>query len=396
MHYGSVIVEDWAMSGLSRRSVFKGATGFAGVAGLAALGRLPGAQLVRAQSAAYEIVSFGPVAEGVIAEGYFRSMPGRIQGIHGNGTAFGNLAASAEKFFPALFNADGSVAKLKSGTYGGVVNGLNADGIAVGATYENIGGVIIDGDEGKRPAAWIDGELVRLDLPSEKRYDFSRTGGTATSISADGTIFGEANGHAVRWVDGAVQVLEAQQGDAYFIGFHAILPDGRIVAARAEQFANDDGLRMSRGVFGVYDNGAFEVLPVGTLDLGIRGAPTFVAVNSAGSVLCRYNPTDFTTTLVTGLEIEPIVLDPRETGHLFTPAGFNAANEIVGSWALRQDLDTEPAIWRDGEYTPLAELLPADHGFLNLSVSGISDDGVISGHGFDADGGFHPLLFVPS
>lgn len=381
------------MSRVSRRTLF---TGAAAAAGLAAIGHVPGARLIRAQGAAYEIVSFGPVEEGVLPEGNFRPSRGGINDIHANGTGFGNIAASSEKFFPALFNPDGSLTKLKSGSFGGVVFDLNASGQAVGAAYENPGGKVSDVDNGRRPATWINGELVRLDLPADKRYDFSRIGGSATSVSDDGKIYGNANGYDIVWVDGTVQILEPQQGDLYISSYLALMPDGRLVAQRSEQYKNDDGSSSSRGVIGVYDNGSFQDLPTGSLDLGKKGTPFFVGINSAGHGLFGYRPTDFAYTLVSGLEVEPIVLDPRETGSLFTPSGFNESNTIVGTMSLRQDLDPEPAIWRDGTIEPLAELLPADHGFNNLSVSGISDDGIISASGWDADGGFHPLLFVPA
>jgi hypothetical protein len=31
-----------------------------------------------------------------------------------------------------------------------------------------------------------------------------------------------------------------------------------------------------------------------------------------------------------------------------------------------------------------------------LIASGISDDGIIAGSGWDEDGAFHPLLFIPA
>jgi hypothetical protein len=385
--------EVWEMSSISRRTVFRGA---AGAAGLAAFSHVSGLRSIRAQGAAYEIVSFGPVTDGVMAEGDFRSNPGSMNDIHANGTAFGRLAASAEKFFPVLFNADGSLTKLKSGTFGGFVAGMNASGVAVGEVYETPDGRLTAEDEGKRPAAWIDGELVRLDLPGDRKYDFSRLGGRASSVSDNGVIFGSANGYDVLWVDGVVQVLEPQQGDLFLGSFITVMPDGRLMAERDEWYTNDDGSRSSRGVIGVFDSGSFQDLPTGSLDLGKRGTPSFVGINDAGHGLFSFQPTDFAFTLVTGLDVVPIVLDPRETGVLFRPSGFNAANEIVGAMSTRQDLDFEPAIWRDGTFTPLAELLPGENGFHNLSVFGISNDGIIAGHGWDADGGFHPLLFVPA
>jgi hypothetical protein len=369
--------------------VFKGA---AGAAGLAAVSHMPGAQLIRAQSAAYEIVSFGPVAEGVLPANAFRPERGSMVGIHANGTAFGRVAASAEKFFPALFNADGSLIKLKSGTFGGSVSGLNASGVAVGSAYENPGGridVATNDDEGTRPAAWIDGELMRLDLPGDKRYDFSRLGGSASSVSDDGVVFGSANGYDLLWIDGAVQVLPFQDGSGNQLDYYQITPGGTLIGSQS--FYDDDG--NSQTAYGSIDGTSFS--PFNFSDFGqVSAFP--VEINSANEVLFTGTPTDLPFANITGPGLDPVVIDFREEGIWFSVTGFNSKGDVVGSWRARQDLDAAPALLRDGELTPLADLLPADHGFENMIVSGISDDGIIAGHAWDADGGFHPLLFVPA
>lgn len=375
------------MSGLSRRSTFKGSLAAAGVA---AISHVPGARLIRAQNAAYEVVSFGPIVEGVMAEGFYWPQMGAVQGIHGGGTAFGHIATSAEKFTPCLFNADGSLTKLKSGSYGGRVTGMNASGTVVGASYDTIDG------QGERfitleqPVAWIDGEFVRLPVPEADSPNDDLIG-SARSVSDDGVIYGFANGYSLRWTNGEPEILPNQVGDSS-ASYQGILPDGsmlvRLYSSSTQTYSS-----------GILNGGTIEPLDLSE-ELVDNNFVQLVGVNSAGAALMYAfflgsNAAAYVGNILKAGE-ETVVLDPRADGISFRPSGFNASNQVVGPFQLRDGVDAVPAIWDAGEFTMLEDMLPADHGFHMLTVSGISDDGIISGSGWDEDGGFHPLLFVPA
>ena len=375
------------MSRICRRSAL---VGFAGTAGIAALSRMPGTHTVSAQGSGYDIVSFGPISEGVIPADGSRTRYGTVFNILGGGTAVGSVPASAEKMYPSLFHPDGSLTKLKSGAFGGIVLDMNDNGTAVGGVAENAGGVRTESDEGNRPAAWIDGELVRLELPEGHLFESALTGGQAGAISNDGVIFGFANGYQLVWIDGIPQELPqlSDAGDSLF--YSLITRDGTLMASRA--MFDDSGSYLG-SEYGSVDGATFT--PFATS--GLSGINTYIhSANSAGEVLIYSFPTDLTISNIVGVGQDPIVIDTRHDGIEFMPAGFNASHEVAGMMYLRPDLEGEPAIWKDGEVTSLSPLLPADHGYRQLVLSGISDDGVVAASGWDDDGAFHPLLFVPA
>lgn len=367
--------------------MFAGSFAAAGVAGLS---QIPGARLVRAQSATYEVVSFGPITEGVRADGYFLPRYGVIQGMHGNGTAFGRIAASPEKFTPSLFNADGAVTKLKSGTYGARVAGLNSGGTAVGAAYDTIDGRGSGSVVQEQPVAWIDGEFVRLPVPDAESASADLVG-SARSVSEDGVVFGSGNGHSLRWTNGEPEILPRQIGET-LMSYYAILPDGAL-------FAREHAISTQTYRLGVLRDDAFEPLDVSDT-INLAGFIQVLGVNSAGATLIY----DFTVESTSAMYVanvlmvgeETVVIDPRPDGIAFRASGFNAANQAVGIIQERRGADVVQAIWDAGEFTLFEDVLPADHGFHMITLAGISDDGVIAGSGFDEDGAFHPLLFVPA
>lgn len=384
------------MSSVSRRTLVKGALG---AGGIAALGRFPGAtQLTRAQgNGGYAIVSFGPVAEGVQPEGYFRPGFGGINGIHGStGAAFGNIAVSNEKFSPALFTADGTLRRLQSGTYGGDILALNAGGMAAGFVYDTPRGIGEGGFIRRHPAAWIDGKQVRLPVP-ELKYSFSNPSGYAYGISDDGVILGEAYGHDLLWIDGEIELLPSSEdrdpnnnsSSDYELNYSAITPTGEIV--RTGRFYSGEGdveLALVNG-----DEVSVLALPDG---FTITIFDAFIA-GSNGDVLVRtFAGADLPVSAIVNPDRDPVIVDTREEGAYFYPVAFNANHDLLGMWRPHLGIVAEPAIWREGEITPLSALLPADHGYDLISVSDMSDDGAITGSGWDADGGYHPLLFVPA
>jgi hypothetical protein len=375
------------MFSVSRRSLIKGT--IAG-AGLAAFQTNPGTRFVRAQGANYEIVSFGAVPEGVLPEGFLLPQFGAVTGVTPDGTGFGRVAASTEKFTPALFGDNGKLTKLKSGKFGGTVSAVNSAGSAVGSTYDVPAGE--DGDiftnPLQQPVAWIDGEIVRLPVPAPAS-DSADLIGSARSISDEGVILGSGNGHTLLWSDGEPEILPTRDTNDRSLTFSAITAAGELIGST---FFYDQQTRTSSNVYGIINGSAIDPF---TFPEEFSTGLFFRGTNSAGHVLYVVFRGGISLAIIAVPGEDPIIVNSGEDGVSFTPFGFNASNQVVGNWQARASDDSEPAIWQDGEFTPLKSLLPPDHSFHRITVSGISDDGIIAGSGWDEDGGFHPLLFIP-
>jgi len=181
--------------------------GSSAFAALAAFGHLSGARLVQAQGTTkYDIVDFGALTQGVRIPNGSRLLYGGFTDIASDGTSFGKIGVSEERFSPALWNAEGKLKKLKSSTYGGVVNALNANGDAAGQLFAEINGG--DYQTINKPAAWIGGDMTELPLPAPA-YEGGESNGTATGISDDGVIVGNGNGYQLRWVNGSPEIIVA-------------------------------------------------------------------------------------------------------------------------------------------------------------------------------------------
>ncbi len=136
---------------------------------------------------------------------------GSLTDLNDNGEVSGALIASDTKISPIVWAANGKGKRLKSGEFGGIVEAINNNGIAVGALYEVFGGSDTNSMEGVEswtsPAVWIDGELAPLELPGR--------GGRVYDVDDDGTVVGvfyeeAAQGTIARgftWNAGAVTLL---------------------------------------------------------------------------------------------------------------------------------------------------------------------------------------------
>jgi len=372
------------MSRLSRRSLLAGA---ASASTLVALNRFAPTRLARAQGSGYEIISFGPLTTGVRTAGDFVPFFGGITGIDANGMAFGNTATSEEKLTPTLFMPDGSVSKLKSGKFGGDVLDINAEGHAAGKVFESEESREAWDFKGQTPAVWIDGELTRLPLPDPKT-ESSTIGGTTIAISDDGAILGQASGHSVLWVDGEPQILPITTGGDLSLSYLDLTPNGTLIARTSDSSGGETIYR-----YGSIEDGEFTAfdLPEGTS----VGWPANAKSNSANEVLLRFWPTDLQFNVIVVPGGDPIIIDHREDGISFSGASFNANHTLVGYLQMRAGDDSRTALLQDGEFMFLEDLLPAGHGYQNMFTNGISDEGVISGGGYDENGDLHPLLFVP-
>ena len=353
---------------------------------LAALNRP--SRLVHAQAAAYEIISFGPITTEVQIKYDWgtSAQAGDVRGIHSSGVAFGRIAASEEKFTPTLFHPDGSVTKLKSGEFGGDINGMNSKGHAVGMAYDFIGGEEPSDSEkdGARPALWIDGELTRLPMPDSTPVQGAKPGGYAIAISDTGVIFGRAYGQDVLWVDGQLQVLSGNS-DYGHLSYQALTPDGTLIAETSTYSAEINNYAYRRGpvrdgVFTPFD------LPE---ELDLLGGATLV--NSANDVLYGLLDDDYMLrkTAIVSADGHVELTDFGDDGIDFYPAGFNADHEIVGAWT------GEAALMRGEDIVNLNTLLPSN-GFAFISVKGISDGGIIAAEAQGMGNSYFPLLLIPA
>lgn len=372
------------MSSFNRRSILKGSLV---AASAAALAQVPAIRTSLAQTAAYEIVTFGPIADGVYPDGYFWPVWGGITGIHSGGTAFGNIATSDEKLTPALFASDGSSIKVKSGTFGGRINAVNAAGHAAGIAFDTINGVGSDRGQLGQPAIWIDRELTRLPIPEQVNPAFP-VAGVAEMITDDGVVFGRGSGFALRWVNGEMELLLPDLFADSFIIYEQMLSDGTLVVRRQSYSSNDV-------VVGYLAESEIEPL---SLPAEFIGDPSFqvVSASSDGALLANIWNGGLPESKIIRRGDDPFDVTLATRDEYFQPAGHNSANQVVGMWQEREAEAFTAAIWEDGVTTPLDDLLPSNHGYRKIFLSGISDDGIISGDGWDEDGGSHPLLFVPA
>ena len=372
------------MSIFNRRSVMKHSLAAASVAAFAQVSVF---RKSLAQGAVYDIVSFGPLADGVHPEGYFWPVWGGIAGIHGAGMAFGDIATSPEKLTPALFESDGTSTKLKSGEFGGSVNAVNADGIAVGIAFDSINGVGSDRGKLGQPAVWIDRELTRLPIPEPFQPGIDAAG-VAEMITDDGVIFGRGSGFALRWINGEVEILPPDIFPDSYIIHERMLTDGTLVVRRQNYSTNEL-------VFGYLVGSEIEPL---SLPDGFMSDPNFqiVAESSDGALLTRVWGQGSPQTKIARRGEDPIDVTFETRDEYFLPGGLNSANQVVGSWQRTEADAVTAAVWEDGVMTSLESLLPANHEFHRIRATGISDEGIIAGEGWDEDGAFHPLLFVPS
>ena len=370
------------MPAYSRRTLLGGSVA---LAAFAAVGRLPGARAVRAQSgAAYEIVDFGAMTDGALPVGYARAIFGDVNGITNDGTVFGRIAVSEEKLSPALWDTNGKLKRLKSGKYGGNIRAVNAGGDAVGSLYETIGGVGEDSfNLQQQPAAWIGGELIELPAP-DPEYASTERAGEAVGISDDGVIVGRANGYPLRWVNGEPQILPTPESGGMDI---AACNASGVIAARQYDFGGSEA---------VYTVGRIEGDQFSAVDIPAEFEnPSPVAISDSGILLARGFPADVWLGVVAdGNEVTPI--DFRDSGGSFQPIAVNDAAEVIGGWQPYPGVVFEPAIWRGEEPVTLSSLIPADSGLSSLGVTGINNDGVICGSAYDADHARHLILFVPA
>lgn len=374
-------MEGSEMAACTRRSLFAGSAALAAFAGLSAL---PEVRLTRAQGAAtYDLVDFGAFVDGVRLPNGSRLLYGGATGIANDGTSFGKIAVSEERFSPALWSPEGKVKRLKSSTFGGVINALNAGGDAAGQLFAEINGG--NYQTLNKPVAWIGGDMNELPMP-DPAFAGGEMGGTATGISDDGVIVGSGNGYQLRWVNGAPEIVTAP--DQARISTLLINSKGEMATSVSSSQGADQVQKVAR-----FDGTNFTVLdpPPGTEQYG----QSPVAINNDGVILAYVYIVDVFVAVLYGND-KTTLLDLRDSGGTFIPRAFNDKNEVIGSWQAHFNDKVVQAIWRGTEPEDLSAQVPESSGLKLAVVTGINSDGIICGTATDEDFAVHPILLVPA
>lgn len=371
------------MNRVSRRTLLSGSFATAALLGLQHHSRT--AAFAAQADDSYDMVDFGPLTEGVLRENASRPDFGGPTGITGDGTIFGKIGVSAERFSPAIWDKAGALKRLKSGEFGGTVLGMNSQGDAVGQLYAAAGGG--DSDTLNTPAAWIDGDLVKLPLP-EPRESYYKAQGSATGISDDGVIVGNGSGYNLRWINGQPEPISGT--DSFFMsqGTRIVINAKGTIAAGV--IPADGG----GAVPAILHPDQGEISPVEMPEEFAKSYVTLAAINGVDTLL-SYAITDVFLGFLTGSGKITTTLDLRPTGGSFRPLALNDTNDVIGNFQARAVDPYVPAIWHAGETAPVPLAMPASSKLTLYSVAGISNDGAIAGIAYTSDAVLHPVLLVP-
>jgi probable HAF family extracellular repeat protein len=229
----------------------------------------------------------------------------------------------------------------------------------------------------------------------------SNTQGVAIGLAEDGihdeSCMAPQKTHfqAAIWENGQIRVLPALPGDEVGMALRA---------NERSQVVGTSGL-CSNTIFGGLGLGPHAVLwdhGVPT-NLGNLGDPTnavAAAINNRGEVFGGAGAPDgslhgFRWTKATGIQdIGRLSSDPADVLNL--PFTVNDSGEMVGSSCDSSFVYCRGYIWRDGQYTDLNTVLPADSSLYVLLPFGINEAGQITGLALDTNTfETHAFLMTP-
>jgi uncharacterized membrane protein len=379
---------------LSRRTFVRGSIALPAALALA---NFPGARLIRAQGAAYDLVDLGDL--GTLDFGSYKRS-GRLAAINAEGAVAGFVFAS-DKSSPATWSTAGKLKRHKTGKYGGAANGINGDGLLVGIEYRDenlIAGV---------PVIWQGGDKLPLSLPADfgddvigSAADVNDSGVIVGGISQAGASTDERKVAAIRWTDGEPEVLAVPEG-ASETRASAITAAGLIAGTSGFRWSSQEGDVSRSGtqlIPTVWDGGKATLL-----DLPKSVADWFVgvrAIDDSGRILVFANYSNADDHQVRSYLYEngkPTRLAGLTKGAFFVSAyAINNAGQIVGTTASNQETyDLTATVWIEGKPSDLNELIPADSGLALHDAVDINDDGAIAAIG-TTGGETHGVLLVPA
>lgn len=305
----------------------------------------------------------------------------------------------------------------------GTLGGSSSSALAINNEGQVVGRSTLPGDTVTGAFLWQDGAMT--DLGS-----LGGTFNTANGINRAGDVVGASElpnntaRHAVLFRNGQVIDLGAlpQSGLCAAFGvndrreiFGGCIPVGRVGPFHATQYK--DGTVIDLGTLGgpssftntvnergtaagradlpdgssravIFAEGVF--LNLGTLQGGNFSAGR--AINDRGEVACLSNTVngDFHACLYDGRDI----IDLGTLGGSFSDSGgINNRGQVVGNSTTAAG-QQHAYLWSKGRMTDLNGLIPRDSGWVLMTATGISGEGLIVGNGIIA-GHTHAYLLIP-
>lgn len=361
----------------SRRTLLRGA---AALSAGALLARLPGARLVQAQAAAYQVL---------LLPGFDKTMktptgvrPSQLTSI-GNaeeGPVFlvgGGVVVSDQKMQPRIWLMPfGEVKDLGAGKYGGMVHAVGSQNRQVGVLYRD---PPADPNVRHRPVLWTGDQREDLPRPADvpkEGWDARPRGINDEGVVVGYTILSDKIA-PVRWSGGGAELLPAPD-DAQLTFAQVINASGTVGGVTLQ------GERLSVAVWEGDELALFDT-PEGTQ-----------------SALCYAIAEDGRLLVTVEFEESSAAYvyeggKPTRIEGLNRASGMNADGVVVGQITREHSAGFEhlAAIWADGEARLLNDMIPDDSGLKLTDAVGINGDGAIAVLGKDADDATVGALLVP-
>lgn len=300
----------------------------------------------------------------------------------------GFFPLNEERIAPGVFT-ETERTRVRGGSGGGQVRGINSSGQMVGFVYETRRSDPCKFPTDKVPALWIDGELTRLPIP-----DWAIEG-QAMGISDDGLVAGwvrSSNGVVtpVTWPDPVTitpldmpDVKGARATSGVVTG---VSPNGTITGYARWEDEDGKTVRQSAVIWGADGVTRLEGLAERTGNVG-------TAVNDSG-VVVGYAPNDAGMTVATiWMDGEATQLAPTQLTTESGALGINTIGSVVG---YAETVNGPVGLmWLNGEVINLNMLAPGS-GFAVIRATDINDLGAVSAIATDPDGIRHAVLLIPN
>ena len=372
------------MTRVNRRAVLSASAVWAATLAV----RLPHARLIRAQSAAYDILDLGPLGS---EEPWSFEVPygATLMAVNSDGVMCGmvsQLSDDVEGPEAAYWGTDGTLIRLPGGSGGCRAADINRAGLIVGAA--------LDSDGRHEAAMWVEGELVILPTDGDDPVEWSQ----AYAVNDDGVIVGVASSSMagdgpswpLLWRDNEVEALPMPRGFNQ-VSADVISSSGRVAGVARVFEEVDDPVKIV-----VWEDGELTELDPPLDGMGPFDSLSCNAVTSDGRVLVtasagsgRLSAFIYEYSAATRLE------SPVEDAEQVIGLAMNESGTVVG--IMIEEMDDLPiaVLWEDGEPVILDDLIDGDSGFRLTEAVDINDDGVIATNAY-YEGDLHGVLLIPA
>ena len=380
--------------GFTRRVFLGGAAGLAGVAGARAS---TGSRWAGAQAGAWDVVDLITLTDAISFNE--REHRGFFFDMNTAGEISGAFAVSDVKFSPTIWSPAGKAKRLKSGKYGGEVNAINNNGVAVGSGYLDILGFPSEPPiflpDNTAPRAWLDGTPVELEMPGDSAK------GTIYDVNDDGVMVGYVLDPAlnqqvpVMWRDGAATgVAGGSLGGGYAIrvnnagdigGYASVEGSYAAVLWRGDEM---EALAFPPAL----DLPADSTASLSIIELGDneRILASVTVPNTVDASTVTYSDVSF----VQEKGEWTMLASPDESRPSVTGVSINANGAVVGS--IQGEEDVAFALWEDGVGRILNDEFELPGGLTLTRLIRINDEGQILARATGDDSSLHAIVLSPT